>query len=162
METPTNVNGDGNHARRCAELKKDGTRCTAYALRGGDKCSGHAGITRLNPALAAQRSAEVRRQQAEERRELEARAVMGTRTRLAVEFQDRHDKLIAALDDALEKKNHAAIATYLNQAFGQPVEHVETREVTSVDDISKMSPAERAALKAKLRASLRPIDEDAA
>ena len=159
-------NVDPHAEKRCTHVKPDGTRCKGWRAKGADLCPGHLngfGRGGADPREAASRSAEVRREAAEDRSEAAAVARMGLQERTAA-FLARDDvqraleqrwlDILENGSDADAIRLHAQLA---DRVFGRPTERVEVDDVrvpASVEEIRAMSPEERRAALRELNARL--------
>lgn len=142
---------------QCAGLKKDGSRCGAWAVpgRADELCAGHAGLGagQSGPvgdamrAKAKQARADAYAARVEER----SKTLLD---RIAAGLEERAQDILAAyLRAGLEKGDWRALEALITRVYGKPVERTE--DVTQGTDIYAMSEGERNALRAKLIAQLR-------
>lgn len=104
----------------------------------------------MTPQEAAQRSAVVRREKAEERRRLKADQASTVRQRLAIALSAELsvEDWRAVIKAARFKSDTAALARLADQAFGKPLPE---EGGGNGEDIETMTRGERAALLARLR-----------
>jgi hypothetical protein len=142
-------------------VRKRGGRCRAPALHGRLLCVMHDG--RCEPAAGGRaKAAKLRRIRAE----AEERSVlmkMGVRGAVAAVLSEKAEQVTIVvwllLEDATDEtrshgervKSAQALLPWIDQALGRPVERVEPKVPTSVDDLSKLSNEELAALVAEGR-----------
>lgn len=151
--------------RRCSAVKTDGQPCGAYAVGGSDLCAGHGRLGfAADPVAAgrrgAERTAQVRREAAEERQKEQERAKLTVRERLAVELSERLDDVVRVMvDDALATGDRRTVLAVIDQAFGRPTERVETTESV---DLATMTADQLAKLRGEIARELRHGDDSSA
>lgn len=110
--------------RSCIAASRAGTRCRATPKRGEQLCNVHAG--RLDPAAGGHALAAKRRADAEEAREREIEARLGTRAIVAAALREKAPQIRLAIgqlaDRAADGDRACALALipWLNQGLGTP------------------------------------------
>ena len=125
--------------RRCAGIsRKTGEQCKAFAVHGEQYCAGHLGLGKLDPHRAAEISAQVRRDTAEERRKAPIDVYRDTLARNAADYAERLDKIIRDGNDGDALR---ALEQLTSRVLGKPKEIVETvtdkpAELARLEDLS--------------------------
>ena len=131
----------GERKRCCQAVTRHGQPCRAPALTDGDLCLAHSGKTKLDSRKAAERSAQVRRQRALERRET-------LRDKLARKLEAHADEVVAAYLSGVrssdERVAYRAAEAWLSRVYGRPKETIET--VKQGEMPSGLDPADLAKL----------------
>jgi hypothetical protein len=135
---PPRAEGPTQHVsaewRRCSAMKRDGTPCTAYAVRGEEAalCAGHRGLGNLDPVKAGRASAENRNKRAEARLERREKAL---RDLMADELQAHASvvvkRLLAIVEKGSDSDSIRAAESLLNRVYGRARETVEVSSVPS-------------------------------
>lgn len=145
---PTAPEDDDQAAQRpqCAAIKKDGSRCGNWPVKGHDQCAGHLGLGGLNPKLASQRSVEARQRRALERKN---RREMSYADHVAAAVANHADEIVEAfLAAGLKGGDWRALEALVTRHLGKPVERVEVE--TEGLDLRSLSDVELQALKRRL------------
>jgi len=133
-------------SRQCVAFNKKGERCKAWALRDGELCPAHAGVTtqNLDPHKGAAASAESRRQKEKER----AKDLLEI---LHEKIQQRAPDLVdVAINKALDGDSRT-LEMLLNRVYGKPTARIETTaEITENVNWGEKTPEERAAYREEL------------
>jgi hypothetical protein len=134
--------------RQCAAIKRNGERCGAWAVTDRDQCAGH---LRLGASaedadavrrLGTQRSAEVQRDRAEERKK-------SLHDHISAALSTRAEEIVAAyLEAGLDRGDWRALEALVTRQFGKPTERVEVSE--GEVDVAQLSPEQRAQLRERL------------
>jgi hypothetical protein len=135
-----------NSRRRCVGTRLDGQRCASRAMHRYLTCSLHTGrMSPLQGAQALQRQRAERNARAEQVLALQR---LGTRAVVAEALADEAEKVDRAVrylvDAAANGDINAAkgLIPWIDQALGRPVERVEHRAPTGLEDLEFMSTEE--------------------
>lgn len=133
-------------AEKCAEIKKNGERCGAWALAGRELCAGHSGLGTLDPVHAGRVSAQKRRERAEERKVVRERSYAD---HVAHALAQHAEEIVQAfLRAGLKDGDWRALEALVTRHLGRPVERTEV--VTEGVDLRSLTDLELQALKRKL------------
>jgi hypothetical protein len=138
----------------CKATTRAGKPCRSFAVRDG-LCAGHAGLgLAADPQWHAQRKHELAAARAKERHDeaerLRLYAEAGVRGSVALRLGERISDVVRVLVDVpIAREDARTLATAVNQAFGMPVERVETHDEGALD-LDNLSNAQLVALKRAL------------
>ncbi len=139
---------------QCAAITRKGERCKAWALTGGDKCAGHAGLYRLDPERGQLAARDRARKQAEERRQ----ARLSVRERAAEALSEDWPDVLEALRAGVKEGSAAARARaaigYVQLVYGRQLQAPADEQPATTDelDVAAMTREQREELKRRLLA----------
>ncbi len=136
--------GQTPRKRHCAGIAKDGERCTAWALKDGDLCAGHAGLGRKEALEARREAAEARKQ-----------ARLSVRERAAEALDDDWPDVLQALRDGLKLADRAKAAKiagdYVALVYGRQLQQKGDEQPSTDElDVGSMTREQRDTLKRRL------------
>lgn len=126
---------DTSPHQTCQSTTKAGNPCTGRVYSDG-RCYFHHPDSKTAKERGAVAAAERRSERAEERAEAREKARLRPRDAIAAALAENVEQLKAAVRDALDARDHRAIATYLSQAYGTPAQTLQVDDKRSLEDLT--------------------------
>ena len=143
----------GTPARRCGEAsgsisRKTGELCRAYPVGGKTRCAGHLGLgiaadPKRYSIQASRRSAAVRHERAERRKE----GSLALAQRLV---EERAAEILGAYMTAIQQGDWRASASSLERVYGKPRERVEVEMPETPEQVESLTLSQIRSLRARL------------